>query len=272
MSVTAPLIIPAPRIFPFPSGLFSVIDFRNDAHFEMGVQWEPMANVPLSGIEDYFEACAAGGAPTGLPKHFLSLNDLAEADGYTVYGSYKCNPLGYTIQHAQDMAEADLALREQAFVEHTTWTGVLGNSPNFAQVHNNGASVDIALALAAVEQWIADHVGGVGVIHVNRGDALLFFYKGLFVVDANGTVRTALGTPVVAGAGYPAASPFNGAAGHWIVGTGPLVGERSEVYSGTARPGDLLDRGKNILYGIAERNYLIGFDVDTAVAQQFSVT
>src|SRR3546814_5926530 len=69
-----------------------------------------------------------------------------------------------------------------------------------------------------------------------------------------------LGTPVVAGAGYPCTHPDSVTAGSWIVATPALMLYRSEIFTATNRPGDLLDRGQNNLFGIAERRYLVGWD------------
>src|SRR3546814_10690186 len=56
-----------------------------------------------------------------------------------------------------------------------------------------------------------------------------------------------LGTPVVAGAGYPCTHPDSVTAGSWIVATPALMLYRSEIFTATNRPGDLLDRGQNNL-------------------------
>src|SRR5690606_40604811 len=42
--------------------------------------------------------------------------------------------------------------------------------------------------------------------------------------------------------------------------SGALFGYRTEVFVPSGRAGDLMDRGRNDLYGIAERSYLIGLD------------
>lgn len=56
-----------------------------------------------------------------------------------------------------------------------------------------------------------------------------------------------VGTPPGAGTEYIAASPA-------------LFGYRSQIFEATNREGDLLDTKQNNLFGIAERNYLLGYD------------
>lgn len=267
------VFVKPPARVPFPSGLFSVIDFGNETHFPQGIEWEGIVSAQVSGISSYFEACAASAAPSGLPKVFDNTNDTGEANSFTVYGSYLCSPVGYTIEHASEMAEQALEIREQSRVEQALWTGDLGNVPNFSDAASNGAAVSMAEAIADAEKFIQDHFGSVGVIHIPRAEVVYFLNEGLVRVDKEtGRIYTALGTPVVAGAGYPNASPITGAAGHWLVATGTLVGQRSEVFIGSSTRGDLLDRGKNDLYGIAERTYSIGYDDETALAVNFTVS
>jgi hypothetical protein len=72
-----------------------------------------------------------------------------------------------------------------------------------------------------------------------------------------------LGTPVAAGAGYPGSGPAGEAAAagtQWMFVTPAMFGYRSEVFPSSAVRGDLLDRSKNDLYAVAERNYVLGFD------------
>jgi len=264
-----PITIAGPVRTPFPYGLISVIDFQSAPHFSQGVQWETISGDPVSGIHDWFEAC--GDNLIGVPKGFANLNDLGEATAFTVYGSYKCAAVGYPISHAEEMAQEHLRIHEQAFIEHALWTGNMGNVPNFSDAVSNGSTKDRTPALADVEQYIVDHYGSLGVIHVPRADAVRFLFDGSMEVR-DGRLQTKIGTPVVAGAGYPLTSPMTGASGHYLVGTGALIGERSEIFAPSAQRGDLLDRGHNDIYAIAERNYLIGYDMDPPIAAQFNIS
>lgn len=271
VSLTAPLFVPAPVRVPFESGLFSVIEFDNTNHASMGITWESLGGAAVSGIADYWEACGVN--LQGLPKGFANLNDTGEADGFVVYGGYKCSLVGYPVEHAQEMATLNLQVREEARVERALWTGDLGNSMSFKNAVSNGAAKDHQSALVDVEQYIVDNYGSQGVIHVNRAEATRFISERLMFRDKDtGKITTALGTPVVAGAGYPLTSPMTGATGRFLVGTGPLIGQRTEIFSGTGTRGDLVDRNNNDLYGIAERSYVIGFDMDPPIAAAYTIT
>src|SRR3546814_5279082 len=114
-------------------------------------------------------------------------------------------------------------------------------------------------AIAEAEAYIATNYGSLGVIHMCRQIAALALAEE--ALEVRGTrLFTRLGTPVVAGAGYPCTHPDSVTAGSWIVATPALMLYRSEIFTATNRPGDLLDRGQNNLFGIAERRYLVGWD------------
>jgi hypothetical protein len=95
------------------------------------------------------------------------------------------------------------------------------------------------------------------------------------LIVTNGSVaRTVLGTPVVAGGGYPGTSPAGVAASTgeaWAYATPALLGYRSAIFYPSSRSGDLLDRGVNDLYGVAERSYLVGWDPCDVGAVEFTL-
>src|SRR4051812_42528859 len=145
--------VAAPDRKPFTSGLFSVIDFGNVAHFATGIQWEGLANVPLSGIADYFENCGVN--LQGLPKNFTNINDSGTADTFTVYGGYACAPVGYPLEHASEMARQNLLAREQTRVEQALWTGDLRNDPSFKNGTNiAGGPFSMVSAISKAEEYI----------------------------------------------------------------------------------------------------------------------
>lgn len=262
----------APRI-PFPYGLFSVLTPRSegDRHWINGVKWEALTCAPASGIgEPECDPDEDGGTvATGLPKVFTEGSSTGEATSFSIYGSYKCSPAGHTVEFARQRAEQHLITREQARVERALWTGDLDNDPNLVSLATalTGAAVDPVEALDELEGFIADNYGSLGVIHVPKRGFTSLGQMGLIVT--NGAVaRTQQGTPVVAGAGYPA-TDLSGdpvATGtSWAIATPALFGYRSEVFHPSNREGDLLARGTNDLHAVAERNYLIGFDVECGV-------
>lgn len=258
------IVAGAPRL-PLPYGLFSVVAPRVDAEerWENGVTFEALTCEPAGGIGE--PECAPD-ETIGLPKD-LDPNGTSAgvASPFTIYGHYQCSPIGNTLGYAQERAEAHLVAREQARVEQAVWTGDLGNTPSLrgAQVLGGGAAVDIRSGIAALEAAIAAEYGSLGVIHLTRETALLAIAAGVLDSAGGGRLFTTLGTPVVAGAGYDGSGPDGSTAGDgqaWAYVTPAIFAYRSEIFTSSNRPGDLLDRGQNNLYGVAERTYVVGWE------------
>jgi hypothetical protein len=239
---------------PLPYGLFSVLGFRPEGdRWENGVTFDGLTCDPAGGI----------GAPdcdpadvVGLPKELDGgYGPGGEASPFTVYGHFKCSPIGGVFERAQDLANQHLQVREEARVEQAFWTGDLGNVPNLSGANGFTAPVDLGtfapwLGVARLEQELAEVYGSLGVIHMSREITTRLAKEG-DLVRQGARLFTPLGTPIVAGTGY---------ASDRIVATGALLGYRGEVFTSSNRPGDLLDRNTNDLYAVAERTYLVGFD------------
>jgi len=281
----AGLVAGAARI-PLPFGLFSAFPLRSPEadRWESGVAWETITCGPAGGIGT--PDCDDQTPTIGLPKELdRNSGDGGEASPFIVYGHWTCSPVGFTPERAQDLATTHLVTTEQTAVETALWTGNLGNVPNLAGANGypeptilaGGTGMSIVDALAMLEDFVAGEYGSQGVIHMTRGLALTAAAAHLVEAVGNGTrLQTALGTPVVAGGGYPGTGPTGAAPGageSWVYVSPPLFGYRSEIITSSARPGDLFDRGNNELTAIAERRYLLGFDpcgvgavlVDTAI-------
>lgn len=249
---------------PLPYGLFSVLVPRisADAHWEYdGVTWETLTCEPASGIGVY--NCENPDQTTGLPKGFTANGDVGEADVFHVYGAYRCTPVGHTLDYARDRAAEHLQVREEAVAEQAIWTGDL-DTEGFAANAEEAVSgaVSITRAIGALEQWIARAYGSQGVLHMTREAAVAGIAADALVVVGN-QVRTVLGTPVVAGTGYPGTGP----AGQeptdgqtYIYVTPGLLGYRSEVFPGTDTVQAGFDKTNNNLTAVAERAYSIGWD------------
>lgn len=250
-----------------PYGLFSVVSLSTptDSHWEGGIQWDPLGCDPVNGIG---EPGVEGGVTTatGLPKTGDREPGPDYASAFSVYALWEGSSLGHSMQDAQDRATSRLLAREEARVEQALWTGDLGNTPHLAA----GAGVTIVEsgvnkpthAIGALEGFLATEYGSVGVLHMDRATAVSLLAEDLLETH-NGRLHTVLGTPVVAGAGYPGSGP-NGEAPHktkrWVYATPALMGFRSDLFFSTKLPYDLLDRSQNDLFAIAERKYTIGFD------------
>lgn len=265
MTAIAPpaLVVGAVRA-PLPYGLFSTFTLRTGVErWESGIEFETGTCDPVDGIGQL--DCADPPTAVGLPKDLASNNGtLGTATPFTVYGHFQCSPVGYTFQSAQDKASQHLLAREEARVEQALWTGDLGNTPELASGSTNlsVAGVSPHIAVKLLEDFMAEDYGSVGVIHMTRGMAAVLGGLGLLVASG-GRLTTITGTPVAAGAGYPGTGPSGEAHAEdtgWAYVSPALFGYRSEIFTSSARPGDLFDRTQNDLYAVAERNYLLGFD------------
>ena len=126
----------------------------------------------------------------------------------------------------------------------------------------SAGSGTLARAIAALDQWVAVHYGSQGVLHMTREAALLGLAEDVLVVRG-GSLMTALGTPVVAGSGYPGTGPAGqvpSANQSYIYATPALLGFRSEVFPGAAPASAGFDKGRNDLHAVAERTYVVGYD------------
>lgn len=255
MGITPPMVVDGPNRQPLPYGLFSVLNFRPDVgHWYNGVLIDAATceDVEAFGMANCDpDAEPIEGLPRTTPQDPAPFDD--NSSSFTVYGWDNCPSLGVSEQRSVERAQAHLLGREQAKVEHILWTGELGNYPNFSGL--NGMDVPNALgnwekavdALAAVEQGIAERYGSLGIIHMSRFTALLVAGSLEF---SGSKVTTKLGTPVVAGGGYPNEGK--------IVGTPAMFGYRGEV--NVTDPGPVYELRKNDRLILAERSYLIGMD------------
>lgn len=261
MTIAPPAVVTTAQRQPLQYGLFSVVTPRTATdRWESGVTTDPETCEPVDGIGPW--DCDTGSAE-GLPKNLDPNFGMApEATPFTLYGHFTCSPVGYTPATAQDLAEVHLTTREEAGAEREFWTGDLGSSPSLVDDETTvlGTGQSATLGIAALEDWLAVEYGSQGILHTTRGTALALVTRGVAEIKG-GRLQTVLGTPIVAGAGYPGTGPDGSSPGEgtaWIYATPALFAYRSEVMTSSAVPGDLMDRGRNNLTAIAERSYLIG--------------
>jgi hypothetical protein len=235
-----------------------------DDHWQHeGVQWEALTCAPASGIGQ--PACEAGEdgqtTATGLPKFTDPVSDMGENTAFTVYGAYTCTPVGHTVQFAMDRATEHLLAREEARAEQAIWTGDLDNTGFAADAEDAGAG-SLKRAIANLEGWLATNYGSRGVIHMTRTAALLALEDGPLEIKGS-VLQTKMGTPVIAGAGYPGTGPTGqapAANSTYIFATPAMLGYRGEVFPAADPVAAGFDRSKNDLHAVAERTYLLGWD------------
>lgn len=254
-----PIIAPkqrvsAPAATPLPGGLFSQFAPIEDSsvRWENGVTWEDVERAQLGAIGQW----QSPGTVPGLPKTLtdpkcLTLESLAPL---TVYAAYRTTALSHSPQEATQIAASRLLLQEEHAVEQALWSGApnlglgLGKVRSYA---NKGAGkLDMPQGLAALEHYAAQY-GAQPTLHIPRRLASLMASAKLIETGRDGSFVTRLGTPVVVGAGYPDEMQ--------IVATGQLVIYRGEAFTSTNGAGGF-DKSQNDLTGVAERQYVIGFN------------
>src|SRR5690606_35579925 len=148
-----------------------------------------------------------------------------EAATFPVYGVFVCSPVAYTDAAAQNMALARLLTREEQAVTTYLRARVAAEGTLYPEQATFGQ------ALARVERHLAENYGSRGLVVLSL-DAL---YRADDHVYRTATgLFTAAGTPVVVDRTDP----------NTTVSAIPApVIYRSEVFTSSNAPGDLLDRG-----------------------------
>lgn len=262
MPIAPPALVTGAVRQPLPFGLFSTFTFRpstGDDRWRNGVEFETLTCEPVDGLPAYDCDTSSPG------KNFDgNAGEVGESSEFTVYGHHTCAPVGTSEEQAQSKAIEHLVSREEARVEQAFWTGDLDNTPNLTGSEVlESSGVGGAVGIGLLEQFIAVNYGSLGVIHLTRALATSLLAQRVLEVR-NGRLVTVLGTPVVAGSGYTGSGPTGQAAptspSSWAYVTPALFGYRSEVFPRSEVDGTLFDRSINLMHGLAERTYLLGFD------------
>lgn len=262
MVIGAPQVVEAKPRIALPYGLFSALDLREsqDEHWLGGIEWEAMTCSPVTALADFDDP----DCETQFEKEFADLSTLGEARAFLVYGSARCGvPGGRADLKAEEAAVADLLAREQNQAEAALWRRMAAQA---VDVNPSGA-LDPAAALGALEDWLGGVYGSLGVVHGTRG-AITGLHRN---VKASGSrLLTTVGTPAVAGGGYPGTSPSGAAAAAgetWVYASPALFGYRGPVHSHME-----IDRGVNNAVAMAERAYVVGYDPCGVAAVRMNLT
>lgn len=161
---------------------------------------------------------------------------------FDIKASMQASTMGSTPEEIYNNAESVLDTVTQKAIEIEFWRGIVARTlqgtgakagnrylgsaagTDFVDVTPSGSvgGVKPRYAQALLEQALGDAtIGSKGVLHAPRLLASI-----LKVEDSNGVLKTNLGTPMVAGAGYSMTSPDGqpAAAGKaWMFATGPLT-------------------------------------------------
>lgn len=242
------ITVPGAERLPFPFGIDSWVDWRNtssssEMHWLHGVKYMQQSCEPLPArgldvcaVIDDRDATNAGG--------------YGEATPFAVYSFTECGAGGQTVEEREQDALARLLAREQTAVEKEFWTGAAGAVPSIlGSAILNSEVPDPYLAMRMAEDFISENYGSLGVIHMSRGMATQVPRD---LVEREGRLYSKVGTPIIAGSGYPVDA---------IAATPAIFGFRSETTQYTASGAQVgFDRKQNVRYALAERDYLLGMD------------
>lgn len=243
-------------------GLFSQFAPIEDSsiRWENGVTWEDVARTDIGSIGQYQKP----GTVKGLPKTLDTPRGvtLESLEPLTLYAVFRTTPLDHTPEEAVAIAAQRLAQYEEYEIEKALWSGVKGAGPALVNVQewaNNSGPQDAESAWNAAEHY-ARTPGIRPTFHVSRRLCGLLTARQMFECLPDGTFRTKMGTPVVAGYGYVDKPPV-------IVSTGPIQIYRGDVFTSTNGGGGF-DKGTNDLTAVAERQYVIAYNFDDAYKVQ----
>ncbi|MGW0681813.1 hypothetical protein ACWD2L_00425 [Streptomyces sp. NPDC002754] len=251
-------IVTNPPSQPYRYGLFSAATVYDDASFDPrggDYTWRVQGCTP--GAE--WDYCWQSPYETQDPKSVLP-DQWMQASPFVVYDGVTCLRVGEP--DLGPVAESRLTLSEQGQAERHFW----------AQLGDEAADTDDAIltdagtpfasvtdAIGALEAQLAATTGAAGVIHIPR--YAISQLDACAIVRDGSTLRTLLGTPIVAGGGYGYTGPDDADTDDvlWIYATGPVTVRRGvvQVYGGDAGG---FDQKTNEVWHIAERPYLITAD------------
>jgi hypothetical protein len=253
-----PTVVGPARV-PVKYGLFSVLDFTEtaDSTWEgAGVQWQSFDGGNALGVIG--QVATPQSDTEGLPKSFTYSGDTDTAGVFTIYAQRKITPGPGWTQETMDerVNEILLALAERT-VEQVL-TGDIGSlTPNLGDATIVDSTSRVIDMVAALERNLSANYGSRGVIHMGRGNALIGLSLDACLVSQGNGIYTKLGTPVVAGQGYPEDIA-------WC--TSAMTARRSGVLPTSGRSYDLLDTDDNNLYAIAEETFSIGWEAAALAA------
>ena len=269
MVVNPRALVPPPPHVPAPFGLFSVLTFRSlvgadgaPIRIQNGVEWESAS----CEVGQFLQAehCPPNGSLV-RPRYPRSAGGIGEASSFTVYGSFKCSPVGFDPAAAQAKATENLLIKEEFQVSKHFGYGSTDNVPNLRADAIDlipGATVAPAHALGALEQNTANKYGSVGTLYM-MVDMASRMLANQMLHTVGKRLLTGLGTPVVAGplvfGGAPASDATGTRPDSWIYASPALFGYRSEIFT-DIKSVDLFDHGTNEMQAVADRTYVIGYD------------
>jgi hypothetical protein len=244
-------LVSAPPAVPYRYGLFSVVEPRTaaiegvaiDEHWRLGVRWQSQS---CGEIKETTGPCIDPEIPALTPDGQLC--SILEYDPFTLYAYNDDAIPGYTLAEHEANAITRLTKGEQFGAERHLWAAIT----TAAGAATDATAHPIYVGLGVAEQAISETYEAQGVLHMDRLTAMAC---APYLKVEGGRMLTALGTPVVIGAGYREEAVSPSATGT-ILATGPLVMYRGDIDTRE----NATNRAINTVSIIAQRDYVIGWD------------
>ena len=221
-----------------------------DVRWQMGYRYAPEQACIQGGVVDPYSV----GAMTipATPETVVGIPKL-------VWAGDICSTFGWSARDYVGRATRALLASESSLLAYELWTGTLAQaegwnsldvnwlaSPEVIDV-SNGTPVDPGVALALLEQGIADTSNGQpGMIYCTRQMGATLSELGNTFRNISGLIYTYMGSVICPDAGFPGSSPTGVAptAGHqWAYATLLPQVRRSEISVVPETLGEAIDRG-----------------------------
>lgn len=284
--MTAPVaprqLVAPPSFSPRDYGLLSAVQPRfdeADSHWMNGVTFQDICGLAGTTFSPW---CPSGSLAAPADKDgnvdVLTFGALP----FWVMAEVDCSPVGYSQQEQRDRAMDALKRSEGYQVESVFATGQASNVANSVYPHlqansavtqgttpvvrlqcaatqvSGGAAFEIVEGLGRLEAAMAACYTGQVTLHVPYvlGPRLI---SSALVKSDGAQLKTASGSIVALGSGYPGSAPDGtaSATSAWIYATGPVFAYRGSAV--TFKFSEMFDREANLLRTIVERPYLVGF-------------
>lgn len=287
-AIYPPITIEAPPVERYSGGLYSVAPPQpgpvvdgNPRRWENGIQYQsetcadPSTWAVTCPDDDEREAKEA---TLELP--------LVNGTPFVAYLGINCSLPGKTLEEFARLVRNALELCEQRAVEHTFWTGDMGNDPHLANgvydpdtnpdgVEILGDSGTTALGVmqgvGALESWLGENYCGIGVLHAPRGLAAYAAHFNLIKDGSGSQLLTPLRNRWAFGGGYvintgPDGTPAEEGTA-WVYATGQVNIWRSEIWIQPDQLRQAFALRTNTVEMFAERAFVITKECRTAAVR-----
>lgn len=184
----------------------------DEAHWGFnGARWLPENDAAPPTDQVWWDCFEAGGAGPVGTKERETPGDIVRVRPFDIYRTLGVSGLQHSAEDWRARARRRLVAAQSHMIEAEVWDGTIAQAAAFpnpylrqATLLNGGAALGYRRALAELEEAVASAGGVAAMIHVNWRLASLWSNDGLATPAPSGKyLRTALGTIVVPGTGYP---------------------------------------------------------------------